>query len=144
MESVNFVLKNNLFESSELGLVGMLKLIRPKIPDIMLDWIPKFYSDLVHKCWSANPSEQPTSQELMDIADENQEKAIKSQKQESSLSSSISHPQTCYIFRSIHTLHGLHPNLLMTNEPTTSSVSAYDIDSKESQECIDWGKEIQN
>ncbi|CAG8552870.1 7722_t:CDS:2 [Diversispora eburnea] len=73
------------------------------------------------------------------------------------LSSSESHPQSCYISRSIHTLHGLHnslediktgksqdPNLLKSNESTTSSVSTYDFDSKESQECIDWEKEIQN
>ncbi|CAG8595541.1 11574_t:CDS:2 [Diversispora eburnea] len=82
---------------------------------------------------------------------------IKSQKYKSSLSSSISHPQSCYISRSIHTLHGLHnsleniksgksqdPNLLKSNESTASSVSTYDIDSKESQECFNWEKEIQN
>ena len=45
------------------------------------------------------------------ISDENQKKVIKSQKQESSLSSSISHPQSCYISRSIRTLHGLHNSL---------------------------------
>ncbi|CAG8622842.1 1486_t:CDS:2, partial [Diversispora eburnea] len=38
-------------------------------------------------------------------------KAIKSQKHESPLSSSISHPQSCYISRCIHTLHGLHNSL---------------------------------
>ncbi|RHZ65777.1 hypothetical protein Glove_311g63 [Diversispora epigaea] len=148
--------------------------IRQEIPDIMINWIPKLYLDLMHKCWSDNPSERPTAEELchvlyldvrlhnnkikqFKIAEENQEKTIKSQKQESFLSSSISHPQSCYISRSIHTLHGLHnslediksgksqdPNLLMTNKSTTSSVITYDIDSKESQECIDWKKEIQN
>ncbi|CAG8514125.1 2986_t:CDS:2 [Diversispora eburnea] len=68
------------------------------------------------------------------IAAENQEKAIKSQKHESSLLSSISHPQSCYISRNIHTLHGLHNSL-------------EDIKSgkfQEQQECIDWEKEIQN
>ncbi|RHZ65772.1 hypothetical protein Glove_311g33 [Diversispora epigaea] len=151
--------------------------LRPKIPNIMSDWIPKLYSDLMEKCWSSNPSERPTSQELSNvfynlfsklrdnkiindilqqftIADENQEKAIKYQKQESSLSSSISHPQSCYISRSIHTLHGLHnslegiksgksqdPNLLKFNETSTSNVS---IDPNELRECINWEKEIQN
>ncbi|RHZ65782.1 hypothetical protein Glove_311g59 [Diversispora epigaea] len=154
--------------------------IRPKIPDIMLDWIPKLYSDFMYKCWNGNPSKRPSAEELhstfynifiklwkykiedkiyhqFKIADENQEKAIISQKKESFLSSSISHPQSCYISRNIHTLHGLYnslediksrksqdPNLLKSNESTTSSVSTYYIDSKESQECIDWGKEIQN
>ncbi|RHZ85018.1 hypothetical protein Glove_73g37 [Diversispora epigaea] len=154
--------------------------LRPKIPDIMLNWIPKLYSDFMYKCWNGDPSERPSAEELRStfydiliklwnnkiednifqqfkIADENQKKAIKSQKQESFLPSSISHPQSCYISRNIHTLHGLYnslediksgkfkdPNLLMTNESTTSSVSTYDIDSKESQECIDWKKEIQN
>ncbi|RHZ65768.1 hypothetical protein Glove_311g24 [Diversispora epigaea] len=153
--------------------------LRPKIPDIMLNWMPQCYSDFMYKCWNDDPSERPTDNELRDtfwdlvdkfnneiedyilqqfkIADENQEKTIKSQKQESSLSSSISHPQSCYISRSIHTLHGLYnslddiksgksqdPNLLKSNESITSSVSIYDIDPKESQECIDWEKEIQN
>ncbi|RHZ86098.1 hypothetical protein Glove_54g16 [Diversispora epigaea] len=153
--------------------------IRPKIPDIMLDWIPQCYSDLMYKCWNDDPSERPTANELRDvfwilrdkflneiedyilqqfkIADKNRKKAIKSREHESSLSSSISHPQSCYISRSIHTLHGLYnslediksgksqdPNLLKTNESTSSSISTYDIDSKESKECIDWEKEIQN
>ncbi|RHZ86147.1 hypothetical protein Glove_54g15 [Diversispora epigaea] len=136
--------------------------------------------DLMYKCWNDDPSERPTSKELRSvffnlsdkffneididyilqqfkIADENQEKAIKSREHESSLSSSISHPQSCYISRSIHTLHGLYnslediksgksqdPNLLKSNESISSSISTYDIDSKESKECIDWEKEIQN
>ncbi|CAG8514142.1 2987_t:CDS:2 [Diversispora eburnea] len=108
-------------------------------------------SNLVKK--SNNNIEDNIFQEFK-IADENQEKAIKSQKHELFSSSSESHLQSCYISRSIHTLHGLHnslediksgksqdPNLLI---PTTSNGSTYDIDSKESQECIDWEKEIQN
>ncbi|RHZ84456.1 hypothetical protein Glove_81g73 [Diversispora epigaea] len=153
--------------------------LRPKIPDNMLDWMPKWYSDLMCKCWNDDPSKRPAANELRDalwdlyvklrddkidegiqqfkIADENQEKTIISQKKESSLSSSISHPQSCYISRRIHTLHGLHnslediksgksqdPNLLKSNELTSSIINTYDIDSKESQECIDWEKEIQN
>ncbi|RHZ86110.1 hypothetical protein Glove_54g95 [Diversispora epigaea] len=147
--------------------------VRPRIPDNTLDLIPKFCSDLMYRCWNDDPSERPTAQELYDvlwnlfeivlnmkvednlfqqfkIADENQEKAIKSQKPELSYPY-ISHSQSCYISRNIYTLHGLHnslediksgksqdPNLL---KPTTSS---YNVDSKESQECIDWEEEIQN
>ncbi|CAG8566691.1 2123_t:CDS:2 [Diversispora eburnea] len=87
------------------------------------------------------------------IADENQ---FEFQRQKLFLSSSTSHPQSCYISRNIHTLHGLQstlediksgksqdPNLLKSNESTVSSVSTYDIDSKESLECINWEKEIQ-
>ncbi|RHZ84453.1 hypothetical protein Glove_81g70 [Diversispora epigaea] len=148
-------------------IIDICKGIRPRIPDVMLDWIPKSYSDLMYQCWSDDPSNRPIADEFYDlyekiyqqfkITDENQEKEIKSEKHESFLSSSISHPQSCYISRSIHALHGLHnslediksgkfqdPNLLKSNESTASSVSTYDIDSKESQECIDWEKEIQN
>ncbi|RHZ65799.1 hypothetical protein Glove_311g32 [Diversispora epigaea] len=133
--------------------------IRPKIPD----WIPEWYSDLMNQCWSGDPSERPTAKELYDVirnlrdncnkidnifqqfkvTDQNQEKE--------------SHPQSCYISRRINTLHGLYnslediksgksqdPNLLKSNELTSSSISTYDIDSKESQECIDFEKEIQN
>ncbi|RHZ86094.1 hypothetical protein Glove_54g104 [Diversispora epigaea] len=127
----------------------------------------------MYRCWNNDPSERPTAQELYDvlwnlfeivlnmkvednlfqqfkIADENQEKAIISQKPELSYPY-ISHSQSCYISQNIYTLHGLHnslediksgksqdPNLL---KPTTSS---YNVDTKESQECIDWEEEIQN
>ncbi|CAG8538107.1 7704_t:CDS:2 [Diversispora eburnea] len=82
-------------------------------------------------------------------------KTIKSLKNESSLLSSISHPRSCYISRSIHALHGFHnslediksgksqdPNLLKFKETSTSSVIHifYNNDSKEPQECIDWEK----
>ncbi|RHZ86082.1 hypothetical protein Glove_54g151 [Diversispora epigaea] len=146
--------------------------VRPKIPDHILDVIPKFYLDLMHLCWSSDPSKRPTAQELYDvlwnlyeiilnkkveddlfqqfkIADENQEKVNKSQKQGSSYSR--------YISRDIYTLHGLNdslediksgksqdPNLLKSNEPATSSAVTYNIDSKELQEYIDWEEEIKN
>ncbi|RHZ86091.1 hypothetical protein Glove_54g40 [Diversispora epigaea] len=115
--------------------------VRPNIPYIMLDWIPKWYSDLMYKCWNGDPSKRPTVEGLfwelrnlyvklrdneMDddiqqfiIADENQKKKdIKSGKSQD-------------------------PNLLKSNESTSSSISTYDIDSKESKECIDWEKENQ-
>ncbi|CAG8510293.1 8174_t:CDS:2 [Diversispora eburnea] len=65
--------------------------------------------------------------------------------------------KSCFISRSIHTLHRLYnslediksgtsqdPNLLKSNETSISSVKTYYIDSKELQECIDWEKEIQS
>ncbi|RHZ86095.1 hypothetical protein Glove_54g106 [Diversispora epigaea] len=67
------------------------------------------------------------------IADENQEKAIISQKPELSYPY-ISHSQSCYISRNIYTLHGLHNSL----EDIKSGKS------QESQECIGWEEEIQN
>ncbi|RHZ84478.1 hypothetical protein Glove_81g68 [Diversispora epigaea] len=145
--------------------------LRPKIPDIMLNWVPKWYSDLMYKCWRCTPSERPSANELHDafsnlkaklhnnkindsalqpfkIADENQEKAIKSQKQEFFSSSSEFHPQSCYTSRNIHTLHGLHNSLEdiksgKCHDPNLLK-STYDIDSKESQDCINWEKEIPN
>ncbi|RHZ86175.1 hypothetical protein Glove_54g23 [Diversispora epigaea] len=138
--------------------------VRPKIPDFM-NWIPQDYSDLIYKCWSGDPSERPTAKELYDVILNFYWKAVELdmyfkidyKSLEQFVFSSESHPQSCYISRSIHTLHGLHnslediksgriqdPNLLKSNEPTSSSINTYDIDSKESQECIDWEKEIQN
>ncbi|RHZ84195.1 hypothetical protein Glove_84g50 [Diversispora epigaea] len=108
--------------------------VRPKVPDFMLNWIPEWYLNLMYRCWSDDPSERPTSAGLYDllrdishklydnivdnnvmrqlkIADENQKNTSKSQKQEFlelfSHSSKL-HPQSCFISRNIHTLHGLH------------------------------------
>ncbi|CAG8565086.1 7380_t:CDS:2 [Diversispora eburnea] len=81
----------------------------------------------------------------LEIADENQKNTSKSRKQElfelSSHSSKL-HPQSCYIGRYIHTLHGLNdllveiksgkssdPNLLLkSNKSSTSSVNDHNID----------------
>ncbi|RHZ58634.1 hypothetical protein Glove_372g79 [Diversispora epigaea] len=30
--------------------------VRPKVPDIMLNWIPKCYLDKMHQCWNDDPS----------------------------------------------------------------------------------------
>ncbi|RHZ83758.1 hypothetical protein Glove_87g197 [Diversispora epigaea] len=38
--------------------------VRPKVPDFMLNWIPKWYLDLMYRCWSDDPSERPTAVEL--------------------------------------------------------------------------------
>ncbi|RHZ84196.1 hypothetical protein Glove_84g52 [Diversispora epigaea] len=144
--------------------------VRPKVPDFMLNWIPEWYLDLMYRCWSDDPSERPTAIELADlfweayenhssnivnddvmrqlkIADENQKNTSKSQKQELFelfLHSSKLHPQSCYISRYIHTLHGFHdlleeiksgkssdPNLLLklkSCESITSSVHTHNID----------------
>ena len=104
--------------------------VRPKVPDFMLNWIPEWYLNLMYQCWSDDPSERPTTNELINlfwgvsnnmmdndvmlqlkIADENQKNTSKSQKQELfelfSRSSKL-HPQSCYISRYIHTIHGSH------------------------------------
>ncbi|RHZ84193.1 hypothetical protein Glove_84g59 [Diversispora epigaea] len=135
--------------------------VRPKVPDFMLNWIPEWYLNLMYRCWSDDPSERPTAAELVDlfsavddnavdnniaqqlkIADENQKNTSKSQKQELfelfSHSSKL-HPQSCYIGRYIHTLHGLHdlmeeiksgkssdPNLLKPNESIILKSNSYD------------------
>ncbi|RHZ83958.1 hypothetical protein Glove_86g216 [Diversispora epigaea] len=150
--------------------------VRPKVPDFMLNWIPEWYLKLIYQCWNDDPSERPTSTELSDlfleiyekqlynevdnnvmrqleIADENQKNTSKSQKQELfelfSHSSKL-HPQSCYISRYIHTLHGLHdlleeiksgkssdPNLLKPNESTILRSNSYDFYSKELLKPID-------
>ncbi|RHZ65771.1 hypothetical protein Glove_311g27 [Diversispora epigaea] len=130
--------------------------VRPKIPDIILDCIPQWYLDLMYKCWSDDPSERPTAKELYDSTFNFNDFKTRN-KFKRFLFSSKSHPQSCYISRRIHTLHGLHnslediisgisqdPNSLKSNESTGSSISTYDIYSKEPQECFDWEKEIQN
>ncbi|RHZ84038.1 hypothetical protein Glove_86g125 [Diversispora epigaea] len=137
--------------------------VRPKVPDFMLNWTPEWYLELMYRCWSDDPSKRPTADELtylfwdvfdgnivennvmrqLEIADENQRYISKSQKQELfelfSHSSKL-HPQSCYISRSIHTLHGLHdlleeiksgkssdPNLLLkSNESNTSRSNSYE------------------
>ncbi|RHZ83585.1 hypothetical protein Glove_91g43 [Diversispora epigaea] len=114
----------------ELCMKWLLENNHFMIADIMLDWIPRYYSNLMYKCWNDDNVLQPFK-----IADENQEKVIEYQKQQL-FSSAMSHSKSCYISR--------NPNLLKSNEPATSSVITYDIDSKELQECIDWEKEIQN
>ncbi|RHZ44140.1 hypothetical protein Glove_756g29 [Diversispora epigaea] len=94
----------------------------------MLNWIPEWYFDLMYRFWSDDPSKRPTA-ELVDlfrdlsgilygnIVDDDviRQLGIKL------------HPQSCYINRYIHTLHGLRDS----NESTTSEVNTYNIDSTE-------------
>ncbi|RHZ83918.1 hypothetical protein Glove_86g51 [Diversispora epigaea] len=115
-------------------IIDICNCVRPKVPDFMLNWIPEWYLDLMYRCWSDDPFKRPTADELaglfcdviekicgnivdnnimrqLKIADENQRNTSKSQKQELfelfSHSSKL-HPQSYYISRYIHTLHGLH------------------------------------
>ncbi|RHZ86507.1 hypothetical protein Glove_50g46 [Diversispora epigaea] len=108
--------------------------VRPKVPDLVLNWIPEWYLDLMYRCWNDDPSERPTSIELADlfyeihqkysgnivdnsvmrqlkIADENQKNTSKSQKQELFSYSSKLHSQSCYVSRYVKTLQGLHDSL---------------------------------
>ncbi|RHZ84284.1 hypothetical protein Glove_84g3 [Diversispora epigaea] len=149
--------------------------VRPTVPDFMLNWIPEWYLNLMYLCWSDDPSERPTAIELADlfcetygkhidnivnddvmrqleIADENQKNTSKSQKQELFKLFSYSnklHPQSCYISRYIHTLHGLHdlldeiksgkssdPNLLKPNESTILKSNSCDIVVKNENEIF--------
>ncbi|RHZ49236.1 hypothetical protein Glove_527g7 [Diversispora epigaea] len=107
--------------------------VRPKVPDFMLNWIPEWYLNLMHRCWSDNPSERPSTYELVnlfwDISDKLYGNIVDND-----------------VIRSIHTLHGLQdllkeiksgkspdPNILKFNESTTSN----SVDSKESLKFID-------
>ncbi|RHZ70969.1 hypothetical protein Glove_264g8 [Diversispora epigaea] len=41
--------------------------VRLKVPDLVLNWIPEWYLNLMYRCWSGDPSECPTSFELSDL-----------------------------------------------------------------------------
>ncbi|CAG8514081.1 7852_t:CDS:2 [Diversispora eburnea] len=133
---------------------------------LMIDICNEWYLNLMYRCWSDDPSERPITDELVDlfqdvlvklqinivdndvmrqlkIARENQKNTSKSQKHELLelfAHSSKLHPQSCYIGRYIHTLHGLNdlleeiksgkssdPNVLKSNESTILNVNTYDI-----------------
>ncbi|CAG8590517.1 4060_t:CDS:2 [Diversispora eburnea] len=70
------------------------------------------------------------------IADENLKIITKSQKKELFSYSSELHPQSCYISRCIHTLHGLQES----SEDIKSGKSS-DYDSQKSKESISSDKE---
>ncbi|RHZ82338.1 hypothetical protein Glove_109g200 [Diversispora epigaea] len=40
---------------------------RPKVPDMMLNFIPECYLDVMYRCWNYDPSKRPTTHELNDI-----------------------------------------------------------------------------
>ncbi|RHZ78831.1 hypothetical protein Glove_155g71 [Diversispora epigaea] len=74
----------------------------------MLNWIPEWHLNLMRRCWSDDPSglDDDVMRQL-EIADENNEHTSNSQKQELlELFSHKLYPQSCYIRRSTHTLHG--------------------------------------
>ncbi|CAG8567263.1 7895_t:CDS:2 [Diversispora eburnea] len=134
--------------------------VRPKVPVLMLNWIPEWYLDLMYRCWSDDPSERPTSFELwnlfyairqrrldnivdnnvmqqLKIADENQKNTSKSQKQELFSYSSKIHSQSCYISRYIETLHGLNGLLegIKSGESSGHEVQICGIDLPASKVC---------
>ncbi|RHZ82489.1 hypothetical protein Glove_109g205 [Diversispora epigaea] len=101
--------------------------VRPKVPDMMLNLIPKCYLDMMYRCWDDDPSKRPTAHELNDILylwkidspnDENfyeaylnRKRINKSHKQKLFRSLYNFHPQSCYISRDIHTLYELQDSL---------------------------------
>ncbi|RHZ82296.1 hypothetical protein Glove_109g250 [Diversispora epigaea] len=93
--------------------------VRPKVPDMMLNLIPKCYLDLMYRCWDDDPSKRPNSYELTNIiyswnineefvdVDLDRERMNKSHEQKLLRSLYSFHPQSCYISRNIHTLYKL-------------------------------------
>ncbi|RHZ82337.1 hypothetical protein Glove_109g207 [Diversispora epigaea] len=100
---------------------------RPKVPDMILNLIPKCYLDMMYRCWDDDPSKRPTAHELNDIiyswkiyvfrnedfsdAFLNRERINESHKQKLFRSLYNFHPQSCYISRDIHTLYELQDSL---------------------------------
>ncbi|RHZ78855.1 hypothetical protein Glove_155g23 [Diversispora epigaea] len=118
--------------------------VRPKVPDFMLNWIPKLYLDLMYRCWCDDSSERPTTDELNDlfceifdkldanivdnnvmrqlkIADENQKNTSKSQKQEL---------LELFSYSKIKSGKSSDPNILNSNESTALNANTYDMNPK--------------
>ncbi|RHZ82478.1 hypothetical protein Glove_109g249 [Diversispora epigaea] len=118
--------------------------VRPKVPDIMLNLIPKRHLDLMYRCWDDDPSKRPNYQELADIvfsgnhdeefveADLNRERINKSHEQKLLRSLYSFHPQSCYISRDIHTLYELQDSLedIKSGKCADPNLYTYDMDSK--------------
>ncbi|RHZ82333.1 hypothetical protein Glove_109g208 [Diversispora epigaea] len=97
--------------------------VRPKVPDMMLNLIPKCYLDMMYRCWDDNPSKRPTFYELANImlpwnqyeefleADRNRERINKSHEQKLLRSLYNFHPQSRYISRNIYALYELRDSL---------------------------------
>ncbi|RHZ82537.1 hypothetical protein Glove_109g228 [Diversispora epigaea] len=128
--------------------------VRPKVPDMMLNLIPKCYLDLMYRCWHDDPSKRPTAQEISDIiylrysynieeefldGDLNRERMYKSHEQKLLRSLYNFHPQSCYISREICTLYKLQDSLedIKSGKCADPNLYTYYIDSEESSKCID-------
>ncbi|RHZ77110.1 hypothetical protein Glove_185g49 [Diversispora epigaea] len=100
--------------------------VRPKVPDMMLNFIPKCYLDTMYQCWDDDPSKRPTTDELSDIiylwkssniyeefkyVESNKKRMNKSHKKKLLRSFYNFHPQSCYISRNIYTLYELKNSL---------------------------------
>ncbi|RHZ82484.1 hypothetical protein Glove_109g163 [Diversispora epigaea] len=130
--------------------------VRPKVPDMMLNFIPKCYLDLMYRCWDDDPSKRPNSRELNDIisswssyeefsdADLNRERINKSHEQKLLQSLYNFHPQSCYISRHIYTLYELRDSLedIKSGKCADLNLCTYDTDSSESSKCIDLETQI--
>ncbi|RHZ71335.1 hypothetical protein Glove_259g34 [Diversispora epigaea] len=100
--------------------------VRPKVPDMMLNLIPKCYLDLLYQCWDDDPSKRPTTREVIDTiiswkisnvieefidADDNREKMSRSHEQKLYRSLSKFHPQYYCTSKYIYTLYELQDSL---------------------------------
>ncbi|RHZ86566.1 hypothetical protein Glove_49g26 [Diversispora epigaea] len=106
--------------------------VRPRVPDIMLNFTPKWFLNLMYQCWDDDPSKRPTTQELNDVlldlcnrfaynsndivreffdAEDNLEELNESDRRKLLQSINNFHPQSCYISRHIFTLYELQDSL---------------------------------
>ncbi|RHZ58607.1 hypothetical protein Glove_372g49 [Diversispora epigaea] len=123
--------------------------VRPKVPGILFNLIPKCYLDLMYQCWDDDPFKRPTAHELTGIiyiwntygifgefldADLNREKMNKSREQKLLLSLYNFHPQSRYIGRHIYTLYELRDSLedIKSGKCADPNLYTYDMDSEES------------
>ncbi|RHZ82535.1 hypothetical protein Glove_109g225 [Diversispora epigaea] len=128
--------------------------VRPKVPDMMLNLIPKCYLDLMYRCWDDDPSKRPTTREINSIiytqysydvekeffdANLNRERMNKSHEQKLLRSLYNFHPQSCYISREICTLYKLQDSLedIKSGKCADPNLYTYYIDSEESSKYID-------
>ncbi|RHZ82488.1 hypothetical protein Glove_109g173 [Diversispora epigaea] len=124
--------------------------VRPKVSDMMLNFIPKCYLDFMYQCWDDNPSKRPTAYELIDIypwnsyeevveADLNRQRINKSHEQKLLQSLYNFHPQSRYISRHIYTLYELRDSLedIKSGICADPNLYTYDMGSEESSKRMD-------